>query len=472
MPYYNSVSVNVKEATALAQVASLSRVAVFCPHAFSIEYSTPYYSIEDAVGLPKDSDAYKALQAGFLGAGSRTLPIYLSRVSVDEAVLTPVLEDSAEYSFTVTVYDTTDMSKELDEVEVSFTSASSGGTIADITAGLVADAGNEGITATDLNVSDATTSVEFTEPSNRVMVFSNISENLKVSFSTTETAATSFANLMSENSEDWYRATSTIRDLTWVKAMADVIEATESSDTPKIFRTSSASATSIVAQTDPSNSADILGVLEDANYRRTTAEWHDQSSEIFPEITHECYVGSFQEGTKGSAFNQNMSVPAARHPVLGRLLTKAEAGFITDRNATVRFKEFGLVITKTGKDGTSSKGQGQWIQNVVISDWTKLTMIQRGLTLLVNADNAGDPITFAQSEAQRMANTLNSVLEDGVASGLFTGYEPVQIPESFSFASQATRTLEGLTFKAFLAGAVHFVIVDGTLTYQSEDIEV
>lgn len=470
MPFYNSVSANIREATALASVASLSRVCIFAPHAFSIEYSVPYYSIEDAAGLPKDSDAYKALQAGFKGAGSRTLPIYLSRVSVDEAVLTPVLEDSAEYSFTVTVYDTTDMSKELDEVEVSFTSASSGGTIADITAGLVADAGNEGITATDLNVSDATTSVEFTEPSNRVMVFSNISENLKVSFSTTETAATSFDNLMSENSEDWYRATSTIRDLTWVKAMADVIEATESSDTPKIFRTSSASATSIVAQTNPSNSADILGVLEDGNYRRTTAEWHEQSSEIFPEITHECYVGSFQEGTKGSAFNQNMSVPAARHPVLGRTLTKAEAGYITDRNATVRFTEFGLVITKTGKDGTSAKGQGQWIQNVVIADWTKLTMIQRGLTLLVNADNSGDPITFAKRKLNRVADALNSVLSDGVDYGLFTGFEPVEVPDSVAFSDQAIRTLTGLKFKAFLAGAVNFMIIDGVLTY-SEDTQ-
>ena len=471
MPFYNTVTANIREATALAQIASLSRVAIFTPHAFSLEYSTPYYSIEDAAGLPKDSDAYKALTAGFRGAGSRTLPIYLARVAMDDVTLTPTVADNETYSFKATVYDTTDMSIVLDAVEVSFTSDSDA-TDAEITAGLLAAAGTAGITPTELLLTDNVSSITIEEAANRQLVLSELSENLVSTFTTTTSAAQAFEDLMSENSEDWYRATSTIRDVAWVKDMADIIEATESSDTPKIFRTASSAPESIVVQTDPSNAADILGVLEDGNYRRTTAEWHDQADEIFPEITHEAYVGSYQEGTKSSAFNQNMSVPAARHPVLGRLLTKAEAGYILDRNATVRFKEFGLVITKTGKDGTSAKGQGQWIQNVVISDWTKLTMIQRGLTLLVNADNAGDPITFAQRQARRMANTLNSVLEDGVSYGLFTGFEPVVIPESFSFASQATRTLEGLTFKCYLAGAVHFVIVDGTLTYQSDDIEV
>lgn len=471
MPFYNTVTANIREATALAQIASLSRVAIFTPHCFTKEFSTPFSDITGAAGLPVDSDAYKALQAAFKGAKGRTLPVYLARVAMDDVTLTPTVADNETYSFKATVYDTTDMSTVLDVVEVSFTSGASA-TDAEITTGILTAAGTAGITPTELLLTDNVSSITIEEAANRQLVLSELSENLVSTFTTTTSATQAFEDLMSENSEDWYRATSTIRDVAWVKDMADVIEATESSDTPKIFRTASSAPESIVAQTDPSNAADILGVLEDGNYRRTTAEWHDQADEIFPEITHEAYVGSYQEGTKSSAFNQNMSVPAARHPVLGRLLTKAEAGFITDRNATVRFKEFGLIITKTGKDGTSAKGQGQWIQNVVISDWTKLTMIQRGLTLLVNADNAGDPITFAQRQARRMANTLNSVLSDGVSAGLFTGFEPVEIPESFSFASQATRTLEGLKFKAFLAGTVHFVLIDGVLTYQASDIEV
>ena len=470
MPYFPSVSVNVREATGIASVASLSRVAIFTPHAFTREFSTPYYDITD-VTLPKDSDAYKALQAGFKGAGSRSLPIYLARVAVDDAILTPVLENSKEYSFKLTVLNTTDMSTIHDAVEVTFTSDTDA-TVAEITAGLEAAAGAAGIATSDVVFTDNGTDLEITEAADPQMIISELTDNLPITFTTSTTAAQAFEDLMSENPDQWYRATSTIRDTVWVTAMADVIEATESSDTPKIFRTSSAAPETIIAQTDPSNAADILGLLEDGNYRRTTGEWHDQSSEIFPEITHECYVGSFVEGTKGSAFNQNMSVPAARHPVLGRLLTKTEAGYITDRNATVRFTEFGLTITKTGKDGTSARGQGQWIQNVVIGDWTKLTMIQRGLTLLTQADNAADPITFAQSSASRMSDTLNSVLSDGVNLGLFTGFEPVTIPESFSFASQAQRTLEGLEFKAFLAGAVNFVIVDGVLTYQADDVAV
>lgn len=471
MPYFPSVSVNVRESTALAQIPSLSRLAIFSPHAFTREFSTPFFDISDADELPKGSDVYKALQAAFKGAGSRTIPVYLARVAVDDAILTPVVENSTNYSFTITVYDTTDMSVIHDEVEVSFLSDTDA-TAAEITAGLELAAGTAGITASEIIFNDTGTTLEMTEATNRQMVITDLTENLPITFTTTTTAAQAFSDLMSENPDQWYRAVSTIRDTTWVKAMADVIETTESSEEPKIFRTSSAAPESIIAQTDPSNPNDILGVLEDGNYRRTTGEWHDQSSEIFPEITHEAYVGSFVEGTKGSAFNQNMSVPAARHPVLGRLLTKAEAGYIIDRNATVRFEEFGLTITKTGKDGTSAKGQGQWIQNIVIADWTRLTMIQRGLTLLVNADNAGDPISFAQSSAKRMASTLNSVLSDGVSLGLFTGFEPVTIPESFSFTQQATRTLDGLKFRAFLNAPIQFVIIDGVLTFMSDDVEV
>ena len=469
MPYYSSVSVNVKEATSLAQVASLSRVAVYSPHCFSREFSTPFYDIAGAVqSLPANSDAYKAIEAGLKGAGSRTIPIYLARVAMDDVTLTPTVVDNKTYSFVATVYDTTDMSTVQDQVEVSFTSGT-GATAAEITAGLVLSADS---LSDDLTITDNGTSLTIAEDADRQLVITDVTDNLTPTFTSTTSASQAFEDLMSENPEDWYRATTTIRDSDWILDMADVIEATESSDAPKIFRVSSSAPESIVAQTDPSASNDLLGLLEDSNYRRTTAEWHDQSSEVFPEITHEAYVGSFQEGTKGSAFNQNMSVPAARHPVLGRLLTKAEAGYITDRNATVRFVEFGLTITKTGKDGTSAKGQGQWIQNVVIADWTRLTMIQRGLTLLVNADNAGDPITFAESRMRQVANTLNSVLDDGVSAGLFTGYEPVEVPESVAFSSQAMRTLDGLKFKANLAGAVHFVIVDGVLTYESSDVEV
>lgn len=468
MPFYPTTSVTLREATATASIPSLNKVSVFSPHAFTKEFSTAFYSLEDLnnSSVSKDSDAYKALVSGFKDAGPRSLPIYLARVAMDDVTLTPTVVDNETYTFKVTVYDTTDMSTVQDAVEVSFTSGT-GATAAEITAGLVLSADS---LSTDLIITDNSTSITIVEDADRQLVLSELSENLVSTFTTTTSAAQAFDDFTSENPSDWYYATTTIRDNDWILDMADIIEATDTSDYPKMFHVTSSSIETLSVQTNPSNVNDLLGRLEDGNYRLTTGEWHQDSNTDFPEVGHMCWVGSYPTGVKARAFSTQCKVPEARHPVLGRTLTKAEVGFITDRNAVVRFREMGLVIYKTGKSGTSARGQGQWAQNVTIAHWTQLTMQQRNLNLLVNQDTAGDPITFAKRRLEMVADALNSVLSDGVDSGFFTGFIPVEVPESVAFDAQAMRTLEGLKFTAYLAGGVNFVLVDGVLTY-SETVQ-
>lgn len=470
MPFTPTASVIIREATATGSLPSLNKVAVFDVNCYHKAFSTAYYSLDDVnadSGIPKDSDAYRALQAGFKDANARSLPIYLARVAADETTLTPVVDNSEVYSFKVTVVDTTDGSTVHDAVEITYTSDVDA-TVAEITLGLNDAIVAAGITATDLLFVDTNTNLKLSEPADRQLILTEVSATLGLSFTTTTSAAQAFADFTSENPDDWYYATTTVRDNDWILAMADVIEATEGADAPKMFHVASSAMATIVAQTDPSDSTDLLGRLEEGNYRRTTGEWHDQADTIFPDVSHVVWVGGYVTGTKGRAFSQQCSVPEARHPILGRKLTKAEAGFVTDRNAVVRFRELGVVIYKTGTAGTSARGQGQWAQNVTVGDWTRLTQQLRVTNYLINQDTAGRQVTFARSRMQEVADVLNGVLTEGVNLGLFTGFEPVTIPDSVAFELQAQRILSGLKYTAYLAGGVNFVIVDGVLTYNED----
>ena len=468
MPFYPTTSVTLREATATASIPSLNKVAVFSPHAFTKEFSTAFYSLEDLnnSSVSKDSDAYKALVSGFKDAGPRSLPIYLARVAMDSVEFIPTIADNTTYEATFSVYDTATNTLVIDQAGITHTTG-----VADPDPlGDIASAIQLAFPSLECVTGLTVTGVTITEAAGYQLVINSVSDNFALDYDTTTSAAQAFDDFTSENPSDWYYATTTVRDNDWILDMADIIEATDNADYPKMFHVTSSAIETISVQTDPSNVNDLLGRLEDGNYKLTTGEWHQDSNTDFPEVGHMCWVGSYPTGVKARAFSTQCKVSEARHPVLGRTLTKAEVGFITDRNAVVRFREMGIVLYKTGKLGTSARGQGQWAQNVTIAHWTRLTMQQRNLNLLVNQDTAGDPITFAKRRLEVVADTLNSVLSDGVDSGFFTGFIPVEVPESVAFDAQAMRTLEGLKFTAYLAGGVNFVLVDGVLTY-SETVQ-
>ena len=52
--------------------------------------------------------------------------------------------------------------------------------------------------------------------------------------------------------------------------------------------------------------------------------------------------------------------------------------------------------------------------------------------------------------------------------GLFSGYEELVMPTSISFSDQAARILDDVTFTAYFASKINWVIIDGNLTYNEE----
>ena len=471
MPFFPSVGVNIRAAVSSGSISSLNHVMVADVNTYHKAVVTPYYSLADLnadTAVPKDSSAYAAVSLGLSNASTLSLPIHLGRVGAATTVLSPVVLDNTVYSFDITVIDTT---TGLDSIaKVTITMTSDGDALAsEIVDALVIALGVANVDAQEAIITDNGDTLTLAPAANRQLIITDATSNLPQTFTTTKTGTEALSDIIEENEEDWYRMTTTVRDDTFIIELAAAIEATESSDYPKLFHVSSDDPSTIIAQTDPSAAGDLAGKIEDLDYANTSVEWHDQSDTLFPEVGMAAYIGGFFVGTKGLKFSANARIPEARHPVLGRILTKAEIGFITDRNAIVRSQEMKVSIYLTGKAGDTGK-RSNWMDNVSISHWIRLTQKLRIFNALVNADNSGLPLTFTRDDRLVIAERADSVLSEAVSRKMLKGYVPTEVPTSVSFEDQAERTLKDLRWTGYFAGKINFVIIDGILTYQEEDV--
>ena len=464
MPYTQTVTANVRRATASAGIANLNNSLFISANAFFKERLKPYSSMNEVnqdEGVPKDSNLYKAMQQAF-SVGSPAVPIWAGRREVDDVTLVPVVADNTTYTVKLQVLDeTTGLSSV--EWSADFTSGVSA-TASDIVTGLEAAITGLSIPASDLTT-DGTTDPDVLQviPSaNRQLILTNAPEFSQV-YTVTEDAATCFSEIMDENKEDFYFVTSESRDETWVDDLASAVEATGGSY-PKQYRVSSSAIESLQPEADPAVAGDLLGKLKEGEYTRTAGEWHHESGEIFPELAACVKAGSFFAGTVNWKFLQR-TAPVARHPIKGRILTTAEQGYIKDRNGSWVGQELGLNFMH---GGTNSTGTSEFSDLVQITDWTKITMEARVLTALVNSNNGGLPLTMVSSDLAIIKERCESVLNEGVNRRVFSGFEPIVMPTSIAFEDQASRILRDVKFVAYFASKINFVIIDGVLTYNEE----
>lgn len=462
MPYMQTVTANVRRATASAGISNLNNSLFISAHAFFKERLKAYNSMDEVnqdEGVPKDSNLYKAMQQAF-SVDVPAIPIYAGRREVDEVILTPDVADNTTYK--VSMQTLNELDGTLSQVwAAEFTSGVSA-TDAEITAGLQSAITALTIPATELTTTDNIGTLTIIPAANRQLIVTAV-ENLVQSYTVTENAATCFSEITAENKEDYYFVTSESRDETWVLDLAAAVEATNGSY-PKQYRVSSDAIETLTALTDPATSGDLLGKIKEGEFTRTAGEWHHQSTEIFPELATCVKAGSFDAGTVNWKFLQG-TAPVARHPVKGRVLTTAEQGYIKDRNASWVGQELGLNFMH---GGTNTTGTSEWTDLVQITDWTKLTMEARVLTALVNANAGGLPLLMTSGDLAVIKERCESVLSDGVNNRVFAGFEPIVMPTTIRFEDQAARILDNVKFTAYFASKINFVIIDGVLTYNEE----
>ena len=79
-------------------------------------------------------------------------------------------------------------------------------------------------------------------------------------------------------------------------------------------------------------------------------------------------------------------------------------------------------------------------------------------------------VTNTQDGALKVKNAVNGVLKNAVDLGILEGFVPCTVPTEISFSDKASRILRDVNWTGYLAGSIHFVIVNGILTYSSAEL--
>lgn len=88
------------------------------------------------------------------------------------------------------------------------------------------------------------------------------------------------------------------------------------------------------------------------------------------------------------------------------------------------------------------------------------------LNLLLN--QPGGKIPFTDAGKAQVRTVIDNILDKAVNLGILSGYVATTIPDDISFSDQAARILQDVEWTGYLAGAIHFIVVSGKLTYEDE----
>lgn len=378
-------------------------------------------------GIAEDFEStdtvYKMAQAMY--SGDIAPPsVVVGRRQVDEVTITPTVANNSVYTVTI------------NEVDYQYTSDSNA-TADEITAGLEAAIGSiDGITVTD-NIGTLTVEVSTPGTAWSIRVSSNLT---KVDTASTETWPDALEAVQDEN-DDWYALVAESRTAADQLALAGVIEAQR-----KIYVTATADPVAVTTGT-----TDIAKQLSDLNYDRTAVVYLTNATTQYPECV---WVGS-----------QLPEVPGSNTWNL-----KQGSGITVDslsetKKTNLRNKKCNFYTRKAGveifQDGVMASGE--YIDTIIFVDWLYARLQEAIFFRLINSKK----VPYTRRGAAVIENEIRSVLSQGVANGGIADDTPYVVvapdPLAISPTLRAQRIMGDFTFTARLAGAVHKVIVRGTV---------
>ena len=461
MPYQESVQSRILLATTDSASANLGNTLFVTANAYFSERLRGYNSFQEVReddAIPTTSAAYAALRLGFSQPGA-SVPIYLGRRQVDDVTYTPdPVVDNTTYGFTIEVIEDATQIAVSTDVFVN----SGGAATATSISTAIFTAIDSGLPVANVTATDNTGSVSVEADAGYSMNITQVQRLTEV-FTTTEDAATLFSAITEENEEDWYYFECEDHTETFVLAMAAEIQATESSNYPKIYFTSIQEANTIIPL--PTPATDTMGKLVEGEFARTACGWHHEADTLFPEIGLTAYNGQFQPTASTTwKFMTNVAgISAAADPVTLKPLSTAKQGYISDRNGNWHGFERKINFAHGGKTAS-----GEWIDVINAKDWLN-DEIETGLLNLLLAQ-VGGKIVFDARGKEKVKNVIDSILTRAVELNVLTGFEPTTIPDNTPPADIASRILRDVNWVGYLSGAVHFAVVNGILTYIGQDL--
>lgn len=461
MAYKSTITSNTSLATTSSTSTNISGVLFITANAAFKSRTQSYSAFSEVQAdnyISSTSNTYKGLLSCFKQPGCG-VPMLLGRRQIDDVTLTPTEAISnVDYKFTIETYDSTT----LETVDTYIVEIDSGdnATLAGISTALYTELATT-LSADNITVVDNSGSITINPDSGYDILVSGLTK-VSDTYTSSETASELLAAILEENNNDWYFLTCEDHTEDFVLAMADEIEATDSGDYPKQYRVSTADANSLTTLADPA--VDLLGKLMEGGYTRTHGEWHHSAESIFPEVAAVGLQSGKSVSTPWKFMTEESGVEAAQNPVTGKELSTAQQGYIRARNASWVGSERGVSFMH---GGTMAVGTSVWVDTQRGKDYINSAIETGLLDLLLNAESG---IPFTKSGTNKIKGVIEGVLIDAVALNILSGYDSVEIPTTIPFSDQVARILDNVTWTGYLAGNIHFVLVNGTLTYTDEEL--
>jgi hypothetical protein len=231
---------------------------------------------------------------------------------------------------------------------------------------------------------------------------------------------------------------------------AEIEAAAAWTEAAKKIQLSQTQDTAVASTSSASDVTSIAYTLKAANYDRTMLFFHRDSDE---------FVGSAMAGRAlpedaGSitwAYKQLSSVSAQR-------LTTTERTNLENKNVNFLSTLAGVNITRYGV-----ASGGEYIDVMRGADWLAARIQERVYTLLLN----NDKLPYTDAGIQAVRGEILAQLDQGIARD-FIAADPkptctVPLAADVAPADKSSRTLNNVTFRAVLAGAIHKVAIEGEL---------
>lgn len=324
----------------------------------------------------------------------------------------------------------------------TFTSDSDA-TAIEIGAGLVAaiNAGSEPVTATD-NL-DGTYDLD---PDVAGTAFSvKLDSRQTMALTTSQTVGEDLSDIDQENS-NWYGLILTSRVQADQEAAAAWTETQQ-----KILGLGSANA-DIVDVADASDTTTIAAVVKANSYARTFVMYLSNAASQYPEAALFGVILSQDPGSYTAAFKTLAGITVDN-------LTQTQETNALAKYANIYTEVGGVNITRVG-----TVGEGEYIDIIIFVDWLQARMTERLYSLLVN----GLKLPYTEEGLTAVEGEIRAQLTDGIsAGGLAASPAPtVTVPDiaDISTTDKANRELNDVEFTATLAGAIHKITVQGTVS--------
>lgn len=277
----------------------------------------------------------------------------------------------------------------------------------------------------------------------------------------TESAAQVWQEV-TETDSDFYFLVTDDNEKSFVKDMAAVVETVD-----KIYFVSDSNALNIKTWADNEVNTSLLGELSSLGYNNTVFLFHQDAGDSSVASDHEtaeyaemAWVGANAIYSPGSVTWSNLALATIgeSRSANGRRLTPTMKIALENNNGNYVEFDAGNTFTRFGQTVGN-----EWIDTVRGVHWQTSDMTVNLKMLLLG--QKGGKVTFDGNGLARVREVIASSLQRGVNRNFLSEFD-ITMPRiaDISSVDKIARLLQGVTFTAKIAGAIHEIAISGTVS--------